>query len=93
MSVKVAVVEQEAAVQERDPFHISVLTRITGNNDITIDSRVCNINDFQSRKWLTNHQFWAINQGHTVEMRPATSDEVQGYVAKQSKLLSNRYNK
>lgn len=80
------------ATDHKDPFHVSVTTRIP-DKDVVVDSRVCDIYNFQSRKWLTNHQFWAMHQGHTVEIHPATDDEVGAYTSKQAQLLSRRYGK
>lgn len=87
--------QQEApsgADQQKDPFYIQVKTSIPGK-DVIVDSRLCDIYNFQSRKWLTNHQFWAMHQGHTVELHTASSDEVAEYTRKQAQLLSRRYGK
>ena len=77
---------------EKDPCYISVITRVNGK-DVIVDTRVCDIYDFEARKWLNKHIFWAICQGHEIVQHPATADEVQSYTAKQAQLLSRRYGK
>lgn len=77
---------------QKDPFYVQVTTCVP-DKDVTVDSRVCDMYNFQSRKWLTNHQFWAMHQGHKVEIHPASSEEVDSYTAKQTQLLSRRYGK
>lgn len=90
-ATEVAQIEQ-GGEDQKTPFHVQVLTSIPGK-DVIVDSRVCDIYNFMSRKWLTNHQFWAMHQGHTVELHPATPDEVTEYTKKQAQLLSRRYGK
>lgn len=74
------------------PFHVAVVTSVANTDPkVVVDSRICDLYNFQSRKWLTNHQYWAMHQGHTVEIHPATDDEVTAYTSKQAQLLSRRY--
>lgn len=79
-------------VEQKAPFHVIVVTSVPGK-DVIVDSRVCDIYNFQSRKWLTNHQYWAMHQRHTVEIRPASETEVAEYTSNQAQLLSRRYSK
>lgn len=87
---EISVSVNTAEEPKNSSFHVQVLTKVP-NKDVVVDSRICDIYNFQSRKWLTNHQFWAMHQGHTVELHPATPDEVQQYTQRQAQLLSNRY--
>lgn len=91
MSVtKNAVQEQPAA--DKEPLYVKVLTTAkAGDATVTIDSRVTDIANWDSRKWLTNHQFWAMHQGHSVSMDKATTDEVNNFVNQQAQALSRRF--
>lgn len=58
-----------------------------------VGTRIVDMYHFGTRNWLQNHHWWAMHNGHTVETRVATDDEVSAYLAAQKQLLADKFNK
>lgn len=91
-AVSVEVPQDNNGADDQEPLHVSVVTRVA-NSDTIIDTRICDMYDPGVRKWIGNHQFWALSHGHVVSIIPASTDEVGAYTAKQAILLRRRYSK
>lgn len=57
-----------------------------------IGSRIVDLYHFGTRDWLSNHQWWALHNGHTTESRPATADEITEYLDKAKLALAEKFN-
>jgi len=54
--------------------------------------RIVDLYHYGTRNWLMNHQWWAMHQGHLVEVCPATEAEINEYLAKGAKELQDKFN-
>jgi hypothetical protein len=57
-----------------------------------IGTRIVDMYHFGTRNWLQNHQWWAMHNGHTVETKNATNDEISEYLESQRTALAEKYN-
>lgn len=57
-----------------------------------IGTRIVDLYHTGTRNWMSNHQWWAFHNGHTVEINVANSDEVNAYIDKQAAILAERFN-
>lgn len=53
---------------------IEVITMEIETNKIT-DARTINHNNDSDRRWLGSHIFWALRNGHGVQLTPMKEDE------------------
>ena len=57
-----------------------------------IGTRVVDMYHFGTRNWLQNHHWWAMHNGHLVETRNATEDEITEYLEFQRQALAEKFN-
>lgn len=57
-----------------------------------IGSRIVDLYHFGTRDWLSNHQWWALHNGHTVETRTASGEEINEYLDKAKLALAEKFN-
>lgn len=60
-------------------------------NGKTVGYRIVDLYHYCTRNWLMNHQWWAMHQGHLVEVQPATAEEINEYLAKKAKELQDKF--
>lgn len=53
--------------------------------------RIVDLYHYGTRNWLMNHQWWAMHQGHLVEVQPATEGEINEYLAKKAQELQDKF--
>lgn len=83
-------VQAVAPVQERqNNLYMSVNT--IDINGKPVGYRLVDLYHYGTRNWLMNHQWWALHQGHLVEVQPATSDEISEYLALKAKELQDKF--
>lgn len=58
-----------------------------------IGERIVDLYHFGTRSWLQNHQWWAMHNGHSVEVNVATPDEIDAYLASGKAALAEKFNK
>lgn len=57
-----------------------------------IGTRIVDMYHFGTRNWLQNHHWWAMHNGHTVEAKTASQDEIGTYVNLQVQALADKHN-
>lgn len=57
-----------------------------------IGHRVVDMYHFGTREWLSNHNWWAMHQGHEVNTRNASVDEINEYLDKAKQALAEKFN-
>lgn len=58
-----------------------------------IGERVVDMYHFGTRNWLQTHQWWAMHNSHTIELRPADDGEVQAYLDEAKLKLAEKFNR
>lgn len=58
----------------------------------TIGDRIVDLYHFGTRKWLQDHTWWAMHNGHTVEINPANNDQIDAYLAAGKLALAEKFN-
>lgn len=58
----------------------------------TIGDRIVDLYHFGTRKWLQDHTWWAMHNGHTVEINPANNDQIAAYLATGKLALAEKFN-
>ncbi|CAN5950615.1 unnamed protein product [Sphagnum jensenii] len=71
------VYETNGAKQQRNLF---VLVETFNYGGEQIGTRIVDMYHFGTRNWLQNHHWWAMHNGHVVETRTATDEEIGEYV-------------
>lgn len=56
-----------------------------------IGFRIVDLYHFGTRKWMEKHTWWALHNGHTLEIIPTTPDQVTAHVAKLAAELVEKY--
>jgi hypothetical protein len=93
MSKQVTTPQQTAGVtspQDQNNLFISVKTFDTQGK--TVGERIVDMYHFGTRNWLQQHTWWAMHNGHDVETKLATPDEVKSYLAMATQALANKFN-
>ena len=57
-----------------------------------IGFRVVDLYHFGTRKWLQQHTWWALHNGHTFEVNPATPEQTKAHIAEMAKQLAEKFN-
>lgn len=57
----------------------------------TIGERIVDMYHYGTRNWLQNHLWWAMHNGHEVEVNTANDEDVQAYVAQATKELAAKF--
>ncbi|CAM6031244.1 unnamed protein product [Sphagnum compactum] len=76
------------AKQQRNLF---VLVETFNYGGEQIGTRIVDMYHFGTRNWLQNHHWWAMHNGHVVETRTATDEEIGEYVEEQRLKLADKY--
>ncbi len=58
----------------------------------TIGERIVDMYHYGTRNWLQNHHWWAMHNGHCVEVTVATPEAVSAYVESSKIALANKFN-
>lgn len=59
--------------------------------DNVVGYKIIDLYHYGTRSWLANHQWWAMHNNVSVEVRVATDEEVQEFMAKKAKQLQDHY--
>lgn len=76
---------------QRSNLYVSVNT-FDADTGKTVGERIVDQYHFGTRNWQGNHIWWAMHQGHTVEIKPANADEIAAYIASQTAALAEKHN-
>jgi hypothetical protein len=66
--------------------------KTTPGTEQQIGTRIVDMYHFGTRNWLANHQWWAMHNGHLVEIKTATTEQIAEYVASQKAALAAKFN-
>lgn len=58
-----------------------------------IGNRIVDIYHFGTKNWMSGHNWWAMHNGHTVEVTPASQLEIDNHMAAQLNALADKFNK
>lgn len=58
----------------------------------TIGSRIVDLYHFGTRNWLQSHMWWAMHNGHCVEVNVATPTQIDEYLASAKQALAEKFN-
>jgi len=75
---------------KRLPLYVIVETFNTDGHNI--GDRIVDLYHPGTAKWVRDHMWWAAHNGHSVESRNATQDEIDQYLASQREALAAKYN-
>lgn len=88
-------VQQDApamGANDQQQSKVLYVTVETFNNEgRPVGFRVVDMYHYGTRNWLANHQWWAMHNDHMCEIKPATSEEANEYLAKAAQALQNKY--
>lgn len=87
MSKKVE--EQAAPVGRLTNLYMTINT--VDVNGKPVGYRIVDLYHYGTRNWLMNHQWWAMHQGHLVEVQPASAEEINSYLAQKAKELQDKF--
>lgn len=73
----------------RNNLYMSVDTFDTTGR--TIGARIVDLYHFGTRGWLQQHFWWAMHNGHTVEVNVATDEQIATYIAAGTTKLAEKY--
>ena len=76
---------------ENKNLYVSVKT--FNNVNESIGYRVVDQYHYGTRNWLLKHLWWAMHNGHIVEVVTSTDEEIAEYLEASAKALAEKYNK
>lgn len=57
-----------------------------------IGTRIVDMYHFGTSNWMRGHAWWAMHNGHIVEITVATAEEVEAHIAAQRQALADKFN-
>lgn len=90
MSKQITTPKQQANTTTENNLFISVKT--FDKEGKTVGERIVDMYHFGTRKWLQQHTWWAVHNGHEIETKLATPDEVKAYLAAAAQALASKFN-
>jgi len=70
-------------------FVVRTFDAITGH---PMGERIVDLYHYGTNNWLAKHNWWAMHNGHSIELQPASPDEVSSYLAEAALTLAAKYN-
>lgn len=72
----------------------NLYVQVTTRNDAAkvIGTRIVDMYHFGTRNWLHNHQWWAMHNGHNIEVEVANPEDVAAYLADAKIKLAEKFN-
>lgn len=77
---------------DKTPASLYVSVKTFNPEGRTVGERIVDLYHFGTRNWLQNHHWWAMHNGHCVEVTVATDAEVAAYVESQKASLAAKFN-
>ncbi|OYV41145.1 MAG: hypothetical protein B7Z80_02715 [Rhodospirillales bacterium 20-64-7] len=72
-------------------LYMSVKT-FDGKTGKDIGERIVDLYHFGTRAWLAKHTWWAMHNGHSLQVDMATDEEIGRYLFEQEKALQEKFN-
>lgn len=89
MSEQVAPQAVEQQIPQAKSLHIVVKT--FGPDGRPTGERIVDMYHYGTRKWLQDHQWWAMHNDHSIEVQVATDEDIGAYMFKQQLALQEKY--
>lgn len=90
MSKKVEAVAPEVTTKG-GPDNLYMTINTINEAGKSVGFRIVDLKHYGTRNWLANHTWWAMHQGHLLEIQTATQVEVDEYLAQKAKELQDKF--
>ena len=87
--VKTVPAATEAPANQNKYICIYTFENKTGK---TIGERIVDLFHYGTRNWIQQHIWWAMHNGHEIEVKPATDDQISAYIKAGVEALAEKVN-